>query len=82
MIYVKYSIRHAIYKAFDKLCHRHLITKLMRNGIYGKNITWIRSFLANRKQLVLQNVFRGCRSALWRAAGLSFGPVPVTSLTK
>ena len=80
MIYVKHSIRHSIYKAFDKVCHRHFNPKLMRNSIYGKNIRWIRPFLTNRKQRVLLSVFSGCRSALWRAAGLSVGPVPVPSL--
>ena len=42
-------------KAFDKVPHRRLITKLHNHGIHGKLLDWIRSFLENRQQRVVIN---------------------------
>ena len=42
-------------KAFDKVPHKHLLTKLKAYGISGKIICWIESFLKDRKQQVIVN---------------------------
>ena len=39
-------------KAFDKVAHRHLATKLHHYGIRNKTLAWIQSFLAERYQKV------------------------------
>ena len=39
-------------KAFDKVPHHRLILQLKRYGITGDLLSWIESFLTNRKQLV------------------------------
>ena len=40
-------------KAFDKVCHRKLIIKLMHYGINGNILSWITDFLSNRSQCVV-----------------------------
>ena len=40
-------------KAFDKVPHKHLLTKLDYYGIRGQTKAWIASFLVNRQQQVL-----------------------------
>ena len=40
-------------KAFDKVPHKRLIHKLSYYGVQDKTLTWIESFLSNRKQEVL-----------------------------
>ena len=40
-------------KAFDKVYHRHLASKLKYYGIEGKILDWINSFLSNRMQRVV-----------------------------
>ena len=42
-------------KAFDKVCHVKLITKLQSLGIGGNLLSWIRNWLNNRKQRVVLN---------------------------
>ena len=42
-------------KAFDKIPHRRLLTKLKSYGIRGKVLCWIKDFLNNRKQRVIVN---------------------------
>ena len=42
-------------KAFDKVPHRHLITKLHNHGIQGKLLDWICPFLEHRQQRVVIN---------------------------
>ena len=42
-------------KAFDKVPHRRLITKLHIHGIQGKLLDWIHSFLEHRQQRVVIN---------------------------
>ena len=39
-------------KAFDKVPHRHLLTKLKAYGIQGSILSCIQNFLSNRKQRV------------------------------
>jgi hypothetical protein len=42
-------------KAFDKVPHKRLITKMERYGINNKTINWVRNFLTDRKQKVSVN---------------------------
>ena len=37
-------------KAFDKVPHRRLLTKLRAYGIQGSVLSWMQNFLSNRKQ--------------------------------
>ena len=53
-------------KAFDKVPHKRLATKLHHYGIRDKNLSWIKSFLADRRQQVVLD-------------GKSSSPAPVTS---
>ena len=39
-------------KAFDKVPHRRLVTKIRAHGIGGRVLTWIENWLADRKQRV------------------------------
>jgi len=48
-----------ISKAFDRVWHRGLLRKLRSIGINGQLLTWIDSYLSNRKQRVVIN---GCTS--------------------
>ena len=43
--------------AFDRVDHTILLHKLKRNGIQGKLLQWIKSFLTGRKQQVSVNTF-------------------------
>ena len=53
-------------KAFDKVGHRRLLTKLQGYGVTGKMSSWIQNWLADRTQVVVVD-------------GEQSGPVPVTS---
>ena len=46
-------------KAFDRVPHQRLLSKLKAHGIDGDIFNWIRSWLSNRKQSVVLN---GCQS--------------------
>ena len=46
-------------KAFDKVSHKHLCTKLHHYGIRGPTLDWIKDFLSNRSQQVILD---GCSS--------------------
>ena len=46
-------------KAFDAVPHQRLLHKLRRYGVPGKLLSWIQSFLTDRKQHV---VLQGCSS--------------------
>ena len=48
-IYLDYS------KAFDKVPHKRLLTKISGYGIKGNVLNWIGDFLRNRKQRVIVN---------------------------
>ena len=37
-------------KAFDAICHSHLLQKLSDMGLQKNTVTWIRSYLTSRKQ--------------------------------
>ena len=39
-----------ISKGFDTVSHTHLLTKLRRVGIDGRVLSWIKSYLSNRRQ--------------------------------
>ncbi|XP_049789668.1 uncharacterized protein LOC126195196 [Schistocerca nitens] len=43
-------------KAFDTVNHDLLLQKLARYGFQGKSLSWMSSYLANRKQRVLINI--------------------------
>ena len=53
-------------KAFDKVSHHHLATKLHHYGMRGKMLEWVQSFLSSRTQEV---ILEGKKSS----------PAPVTS---
>ena len=65
-------------KAFDKVWHEGLLFKLKQNGINGKLLNLLKSYLANRNQQVLLN---GSESG-WGIAesgvpqGFVLGPLP------
>ena len=60
-------------KAFDRVWHKGLLVKLRQNGIDGKLLEWLNSYLSQRKQKVS---FKSCYSGLNSIfAGLSQGPV-------
>ena len=40
-------------KAFDKVSHRHLLSKVKHDGIQGSSFQWISDFLHSRSQVVL-----------------------------
>jgi len=42
-------------KAFDRVPHQRLLTKVHNIGIRGKLLNWIRNFLTNRQQRVMVN---------------------------
>lgn len=53
-------------KAFDKVPHKHLLSKLQSYGLKGMVLNWITDFLSNRKQRVVVrawNLFcmNGCK---------------------
>ena len=41
-----------ISKTFDRVCHRGLILKLEKYGIYGNLLAWFANYLLNRSQSV------------------------------
>ena len=53
-------------KAFDKVPHSRLLSKLTHYGIRGNTLTWIKDFLSNRSQRVIVD-------------GATSEPAPVTS---
>ena len=42
-------------KAFDKVCHKKLLSKLQACGIRGENLSWIEGFLFGRSQKVVMD---------------------------
>ena len=42
-------------KAFDKVPHKHFISKIEAHGIGGKIINWIKDWLRGRRQRVVLN---------------------------
>ena len=44
-------------KAFDKVPHRILISKFQAYGIDGNLLSWINSFLSNRRQVCIRRSF-------------------------
>ena len=57
-------------KAFDKVPHQHLISKLQFYGIKGGTIAWIKSWLTSRSQSVITVVDGVCsKSAVVTSGG-------------
>ena len=44
-------------KSFNKVWHKGLLLKLRQNGIEGKLLEWLNSYLSHRKQKVSLNYF-------------------------
>jgi hypothetical protein len=44
-----------ISKAFDRLWHKGLIEKLKSYGINGKLLKWLKDYISERKQVLLNN---------------------------
>ena len=59
-------------KAFDKVPHKRLLSKLKSYKINGNIIKWIESFLLSRKQRVkINGVFSNWQNVLkWNSTGL------------
>jgi len=52
-------------KAFDRISHSHLLFKLEHYGIGGKMLSWIKSFLTDRRQRVVsQQAFSGWKNII------------------
>ena len=50
-------------KAFDRVWHKGLMFKLRQNGIEGKLLKWLNSYLSQRKQKVcIKSCFSGSKS--------------------
>ena len=50
-------------KVFDRARHKDLLFKLQQNGIEGKLLEWLNSYLSQRKQKVgLKSCFSGLKS--------------------
>ena len=60
-------------KAFDKVPHRRLLSKLQFYGIQGKTLAWIESWLTNRSQSVI--VEGVCSSSVAVTSGVPQGTV-------
>ena len=52
---INLEVRSVFLEAFDKVGHEGLLFKLRQNGINGKLINLLKSYLSNRKQRVLIN---------------------------
>lgn len=44
-------------KAFDKVCHTLLIEKLIKIGVHGNLLEWLKSYISGRSQVVTINGF-------------------------
>jgi hypothetical protein len=67
-------------KAFDKVPHQRLMSKLKSYGIHVEVVNWIKGFLTGRKQrVVINGALSDCMggSIKWCAPGLGLGTVVV-----
>ena len=64
-------------KAFDRVWHKGLLSMLRQNGIEGKLLEWLNSYLSQRKQIVvLKSCFLGLKSTFaWVPQGSVLGPL-------
>jgi len=63
-------------KAFDKISHKRLISKLSSYGLTEEIINWIETFLNNRKQRVrIKDIFSDwvAVGSTWYPTGFSVG---------
>ena len=69
-------------KAFDKVNHRKLITKLEHYGIRNEILRWITDFLTNRKQCVVVRGMSSPQAAVESggSAGVCFGTTAFLNL--
>lgn len=57
-------------KAFDRVSHMNLISKLQAIGIHSSLLNWIKSYLTNRTQFVKIDVWKsGTFCEFWCTAG-------------
>lgn len=64
-------------KAFDKVSHHHLATKLHHYGVRGKMLDWVKSFLSSRTQEVILEGKRSSSAAVTSGVpqGSVLGPI-------
>ena len=61
-------------KAFDKVAHEKLISKLHFYGIQGKTLSWVKDFLDSHSQAVVLNGVKSDKIAV--SSGVPHGSVP------
>ena len=64
-------------KAFDKVSHKILLSKVVKQGIGGKIGRWLKTFLTNRKQIVIANGSKSRESEVLSGVpqGTVLGPI-------
>ena len=64
-------------KAFDKVAHEKLISKLHFYGIRGKTQSWVKDLLDSRSQVVVLNVVKSDKIAVSSGVpqGTELGPI-------
>ena len=71
-------------KAFDKVDHKILLSKLENYGVRGKNFKWFKSYLTNRNQAVVLK--KKTTNLLQIECGVSqgsiLGPLPLFNICK
>ena len=65
-------------KAFDRVWYKGLMFKLRQNGIDGKLLEWLGSYLSQSKQKVcFKSCYFGLKSNCWRATRIVLEPLLV-----
>ena len=76
-----HSLLQDISKAFDKVDHSVLLTKLDHYGIRGSALQWIKSYLINRKQHVTVNGTKSTSNIMNYGVPQGFILGPLLSIT-